>query len=192
MKLFSYMMIKRLLDIIFSSILFSLFIPIMLLSMVLIKIESKGPAIFFDIRVGLSGKAFNLYKLRTMYQNSHRGFVVDNDPRVTKIGTILRKASLDEIPQLINVLKGDMSLVGPRPDILKNYQKYDEKIKKRLNLRPGITGWAQVNGRSRISWDERYRFDLEYIDNVSFRFDLKIVLLTIKNVILMKNINLPA
>jgi len=192
MRLLSYNMIKRLLDIIFSSILFSLFIPVMLLSMLLIKIESKGPAIFFDIRVGLSGKAFNLYKLRTMYQNSHRGFVVDNDPRVTKIGTILRKASLDEIPQLINVLKGDMSLVGPRPDILKNYQKYDEKIKKRLNLRPGITGWAQVNGRSRISWDERYRFDLEYIDNVSFRFDLKIVLLTIKNVILMKNINLPA
>ena len=192
MRLLSYNMIKRLLDIIFSSILFSLFIPVMLLSMLLIKIESKGPAIFFDIRVGLSGKAFNLYKLRTMYQNSHRGFVVDNDPRVTKIGTILRKASLDEIPQLINVLKGDMSLVGPRPDILKNYQKYDEKIKKRLNLRPGITGWAQVNGRSRISWDERYRFDLEYIDGVSFCFDLKIVLLTIKNVILMKNINLPA
>jgi undecaprenyl phosphate N,N'-diacetylbacillosamine 1-phosphate transferase len=85
-----------------------------------------------------------------------------------------------------------MSLVGPRPDIVKNYQKYDEKTKKRLTLRPGITGWAQVNGRSKISWDERYRFDLEYIDNVSFRFDLKILLLTIKNVFLMKNINLPA
>jgi lipopolysaccharide/colanic/teichoic acid biosynthesis glycosyltransferase len=160
--------------------------------MVLIKIESKGPAIFLDIRIGLSGNAFNLYKLRTMYQNSPRGFVVDNDPRVTKIGSILRKASLDEIPQFINVLNGEMSLVGPRPDTLKNYQKYDEKIKKRLTLRPGITGWAQVNGRSRISWDERYRFDLEYINNVSFRFDLKILLLTIKNVFLMKNINLLA
>ena len=125
-----------------------------------------------------------------MYQNSPRGFVLDNDPRVTKIGSVLRKASLDEIPQFINVLKGEMSLVGPRPDILKNYQKYNEKIKKRLTLRPGITGWAQVNGRSKISWDERYRFDLEYIDNVSFRFDLKILLLTIKNVFLMKNINL--
>ena len=191
MKLLSYMMIKRLLDIIFSSLLFSLFMPIMLLSMVLIKIESKGPAIFFDIRVGLSGKAFVLYKLRTMYSNSPRGFVVDKDPRVTKIGGILRKASLDEIPQLINVLKGDMSLVGPRPDIIKNYQKYDEMIKKRLNLRPGITGWAQVNGRSRISWDDRYSFDLEYIDGVSFLFDLKILLLTIKNVFLMKDINLP-
>jgi lipopolysaccharide/colanic/teichoic acid biosynthesis glycosyltransferase len=191
MKLLSYLMIKRLLDIFFSSILFSLFIPIMLLSMVLIKIESKGPALFLDIRIGFRGKAFNLYKLRTMYQNSPRGFVIDNDPRVTKIGSILRKASLDEIPQFINVLKGEMSLVGPRPDILKNYQKYDEKIKKRLTLRPGITGWAQVNGRSKISWDERYRFDLDYIDNVSFRFDLKILLLTIKNVFLMKNINLP-
>jgi len=192
MKLLSYLMTKRLLDVILSSILFSLFIPIMLLSMVLIKIESKGPALFLDRRIGLRGNAFNLYKLRTMYQNSPRGFVLDNDPRVTKIGSILRKASLDEIPQFINVLKGEMSLVGPRPDIVKNYQKYDEKTKKRLTLRPGITGWAQVNGRSRISWDERYRFDLEYIDNVSFRFDLKIVLLTIKNVILMKNINLPA
>ena len=192
MKRLSYLMIKRLLDVILSSILFSLFIPIMLLSMVLIKIESKGPALFLDRRIGLRGNAFNLYKLRTMYQNSPRGFVLDNDPRVTKIGSVLRKASLDEIPQFINVLKGEMSLVGPRPDILKNYQKYNEKIKKRLTLRPGITGWAQVNGRSRISWDKRYRFDLEYIDNVSFRFDLKIVLLTIKNVILMKNINLPA
>lgn len=190
MKLFSYLMLKRLLDIIFSSILFSLSLPVMLLSMVLIKIESKGPAIFLDIRIGLRGNAFNLYKLRTMYQNSPRGFAVDKDPRVTKIGSILRKASLDEIPQFINVLKGEMSLVGPRPDTLKNYQKYDEKIKKRLTLRPGITGWAQVNGRSRISWDERYHFDLEYIDNVSFRFDLKILLLTIKNVFLMKNINL--
>ena len=192
MKLLSYLMIKRLLDVILSSILFSLFIPIMLLSMVLIKIESKGPALFLDRRIGLRGNAFNLYKLRTMYQNSPRGFVLDNDPRVTKIGSVLRKASLDEIPQFINVLKGEMSLVGPRPDILKNYQKYNEKIKKRLTLRPGITGWAQVNGRSKISWDERYRFDLEYIDNVSFRFDLKILLLTIKNVFLMKNINLPA
>ena len=192
MKLLSYLMIKRLLDVILSSILFSLFIPIMLLSMVLIKIESKGPALFLDRRIGLRGNAFNLYKLRTMYQNSPRGFVLDNDPRVTKIGSVLRKASLDEIPQFINVLKGEMSLVGPRPDIVKNYQKYDEKTKKRLTLRPGITGWAQVNGRSKISWDERYRFDLEYIDNVSFRFDLKILLLTIKNVFLMKNINLPA
>ena len=192
MKRLSYLMIKRLLDVILSSILFSLFIPIMLLSMVLIKIESKGPALFLDRRIGLRGNAFNLYKLRTMYQNSPRGFVLDNDPRVTKIGSVLRKASLDEIPQFINVLKGEMSLVGPRPDILKNYQKYNEKIKKRLTLRPGITGWAQVNGRSKISWDERYRFDLEYIDNVSFRFDLKILLLTIKNVFLMKNINLPA
>ena len=192
MKLLSYLMIKRLLDVILSSILFSLFIPIMLLSMVLIKIESKGPALFLDRRIGLRGNAFNLYKLRTMYQNSPRGFVLDNDPRVTKIGSVLRKASLDEIPQFINVLKGEMSLVGPRPDILKNYQKYNEKIKKRLTLRPGITGWAQVNGRRKISWDDRYRFDLEYIDNVSFRFDLKILLLTIKNVFLMKNINLPA
>ena len=191
MKLLSYLMIKRLLDVILSSILFFLFIPIMLLSMMLIKIESKGPALFLDRRIGLRGNAFNLYKLRTMYQNSPRGFVLDNDPRVTKIGSILRKASLDEIPQFINVLKGEMSLVGPRPDTLKNYQKYDEKIRKRLTLRPGITGWAQVNGRSRISWDERYHFDLEYIDNVSFRFDLKILLLTIKNVFLMKNINLP-
>jgi lipopolysaccharide/colanic/teichoic acid biosynthesis glycosyltransferase len=192
MKLLSYLMTKRLLDVILSSILFSLFIPIMLLSMVLIKIESKGPALFLDRRIGLRGNAFNLYKLRTMYQNSPRGFVLDNDPRVTKIGSVLRKASIDEIPQFINVLKGEMSLVGPRPDIVKNYQKYDEKTKKRLTLRPGITGWAQVNGRSKISWDERYRFDLEYIDNVSFRFDLKILLLTIKNVFLMKNINLPA
>ena len=192
MKRLSYLMIKRLLDVILSSILFSLFIPIMLLSMVLIKIESKGPALFLDRRIGLRGNAFNLYKLRTMYQNSPRGFVLDNDPRVTKIGSILRRASLDEIPQFINVLKGELSLIGPRPEILKNYQKYDEKIKKRLTLRPGITGWAQVNGRSKISWDERYRFDLEYIDNVSFRFDLKILLLNIKNVFLMKNINLTA
>jgi lipopolysaccharide/colanic/teichoic acid biosynthesis glycosyltransferase len=185
-------MIKRILDIILSSILFTLLLPIMLLSMVLIKIESKGPAFFFDTRVGLNGQIFGLYKLRTMYENSHRGFVVDKDSRVTKIGAVLRKASLDEIPQLINVLKGDMSLVGPRPDIVKNYQKYDETVKKRLNLRPGITGWAQVNGRNRISWDERYRFDLEYIDGISFFFDLKILLLTIKNVILLKDINLPA
>jgi lipopolysaccharide/colanic/teichoic acid biosynthesis glycosyltransferase len=190
MKSENYFTIKRFIDIVLAVVLIYVSLPILLLLMILIKNESRGASVFRDIRIGKNGKEFVLYKLRTMYENSPRGFVTDNDPRVTRIGKILRKSSLDEIPQFFNVFRGDMSFIGPRPDLVSNYRKYDDSIKRRLLLRPGITGWAQVNGRNQISWAERYIYDLEYIDKISFLFDLKIMYLTAKNIFLMKNINI--
>ncbi len=189
-KSVSYLTVKRFIDIVLSIFLIYLSWPIVILLLLLIKNESRGASIFRDIRIGRNGNEFVLYKLRTMYEKSHRGFVTDNDLRVTRIGKILRKSSLDEIPQFFNVFKGDMSFVGPRPDLLSNFRKYDNSIKRRLLLRPGVTGWAQVNGRNRITWDERYIYDLEYVDKISFLFDLKILYLTLKTVFLMKNINI--
>jgi lipopolysaccharide/colanic/teichoic acid biosynthesis glycosyltransferase len=185
-----YTHIKRLIDVSLSIILLFISIPFFIISFLLIKLESKGDVIFVDKRIGKGGKIFSIYKLRTMYLNSYRGFVTENDPRLTKFGAFLRKTSIDELPQLINVLKGDMSLIGPRPDLISNFKKYDDSIKRRLLLRPGITGWAQVNGRNSITWNERYIYDLEYVNKVSVLFDLKIWYLTLKIVLLMKNINI--
>jgi len=166
-----------------------------------IKLDSKGPVIFSQNRVGRNGRIFKCYKFRSMRQdaeelkkallsqNEMNGlmFKIDNDPRVTRVGKFLRKTSIDELPQFINVLKGDMSLVGTRPPTVDEYEKYQPEHKARVSMMPGLTGLWQVSGRSDIkNFDEVVKLDMQYIDNSSFWLDVKIILLTIKVVLFGK------
>lgn len=174
---------KRLFDFIVSLFAIILLSPLMLIISILIKKEDKGPAIFKQRRGGYKQKHFDIYKFRTMILNAENiglGYKTEeNDPRITKIGRTLRKYSLDELPQLFNVIKGDMSIVGPRPALTVQTDKYNEYQKRRLDVKPGITGLAQVNGRNILTWDERIKWDLEYVDNQSFIFDIKIIYKTV-------------
>ena len=177
-----YKYVKRLLDIIISlSALLVFSIPIILIS-IMIKKEDKGPVLFKQTRTGYKGKEFKLYKFRSM--------PIDNDVlnnksenKFTKIGTFIRKTSLDELPQFINILKGDMSLIGPRPWIVEYYQNFTDEQKKRVDVLPGITGLAQATGRNNISIFEKINYDLEYVNNYSLLMDIKVILLTIKTVL---------
>ena len=171
--------LKRLIDVLLSFVgLVLLAVPFAITALV-IKLSSKGPVIFRQPRAGKGGKPFTLYKFRTMVVGAKDGFVQNNDPRVTRVGRLLRMVSLDEIPQLWNIIRGDMSLVGPRPDRVFRAEKYDERVRRRLSVLPGIMGWAQLhNGRS-LSWEERYELDLEYVDNWSLWLDLKIMMFSL-------------
>ena len=190
--------IKRLLDII---LVLMLFLPLFLISILIaiaIKVDSKGPVLFKQKRLGRDGDIFNILKFRTMIENAENigpGLsTFEGDSRVTRVGAILRKTSLDEIPQLLNVLKGEMSIVGPRPPVPyhpREYSQYDEKQKKRFEVRPGITGYAQVKGRNSLTWDERIEFDLQYVNKQNLFLDIKIVLLTIIKVFKKENIHGP-
>ena len=157
-------------------------LPIFAVIGIFIKLDSKGPVFFIQERAGKDGKIFRAYKLRTMVDNAEKkglGFEVEkNDSRITCVGKYLRWG-IDELPQLINVFKGDMSLVGPRPTLLHQVKKYSEREKRRLEVKPGITGWALVNGRNRLSWPERIKLDIWYIDNWSIWLDLKILFKTV-------------
>jgi|SRR5690625_63375 len=174
---------KRLFDFLVSLFAVILLSPIMIIVIVLIKKEDKGPAIFKQKRGGYKQRHFNIYKFRTMVLNAENkglGYKIEeNDPRITKIGTTLRKYSLDELPQLFNVVKGDMSLVGPRPALTVQTDVYNNYQKKRLEVKPGITGLAQVNGRNSLCWDERIKWDVEYVENQSFLLDMRIIFSTI-------------
>ncbi|MEI3611392.1 sugar transferase [Pseudogracilibacillus sp. SO30301A] len=180
---------KRVFDILII-LLFSL--PTVLIGTIiaiLIKIDSKGSIFYKQERLGFKGKVFEIYKFRTMVENAENigsGIkTFQDDPRITTIGKFLRKTSLDEIPQLINVLKGDMSIIGPRPPVPyhpRKYQEYRKEQVKRFTVRPGITGYAQIKGRNNISWDERIVYDIEYVNNLSFLLDIKIFILTIVKV----------
>ena len=188
-----YLYIKRILDIILSIVILTVASPIMIITSVLIKLDSKGPIIFKQQRVGKNGKHFTIYKFRTMVEHAEKmGTGLDsyeNDPRVTRLGKALRNSSLDELPQLFNILKGDMSFIGPRPPVTYHPCKYDDypvKVKKRFEVRPGVTGYAQVNGRNELTWEEKFEYDLYYVDNISFILDLKIFILTIFKVIKME------
>ena len=188
-------LIKRLTDIIGSIICIIIFSPIMLTSAVLVKMTSKGPLIFKQERVGLHNKPFQMYKFRTMYvqteEEERKGWTQKNDPRVTKVGGFLRKTSLDEFPQLFNVLKGDMSLVGPRPERPQYVEKFREEIPRYMikhQVRPGMTGWAQVNGyRGDTSIRKRIEHDLYYIENWTLGLDIKILFLTVFKGFINKN-----
>ena len=177
-----YKYVKRLLDIIISlSALLVFSIPIILIS-IMIKKEDKGPVLFKQTRTGYKGKEFKLYKFRSM--------TIDNDVlnnksenKLTKIGTFIRKTSLDELPQFINILKGDMSLIGPRPWIVEYYQNFTDEQKKRVDVLPGITGLAQAEGRNNITIFEKINYDLEYVKNYSLLMDIKVIFLTIKTVL---------
>ena len=178
--------IKRILDIILSLIAIIVTLPIFLIVGILILIFIGQPAIFRQKRPGKNEKIFTMYKFRTMTNKKDEdGNLLPDELRLTKLGKFLRKTSLDEIPEFINILKGDMSLVGPRPLLVEYLPYYTEEEHHRHDVRPGLTGWAQANGRNLVNWDERFKLDLEYVNNVSLKMDIKVILKTI-NVVLKR------
>lgn len=185
-----YSKFKRFIDIIFSILLLTILSPILILILIFIFFDLKASPIFYQKRAGLHGKQFSVIKLKTMQNlKDGNGQLLPDDKRITKVGHFIRKYSLDEIPQLINVLKGDMSFLGPRPFLYEYMDVYTENEKKRHNVRPGISGWAQVNGRNTISWKEKFKLDIYYVENISLYLDLKILLLTFYKFFKVKDIN---
>lgn len=181
---------KRMFDIVFSFLLLILLFPIFFIIGILIKLDSEGPIIFKHKRLGKNCREIYVWKFRTMVKNAmQKGpqFTSFNDNRITKIGKFLRETSIDELPQLINVFKGDMSFIGPRPDIYT--ETPTEKQNKRSKVLPGITGLAQINGRSQLNSQKKEEYDLEYVKNISLLNDFKIIIKTIKVVLLKKGVN---
>ena len=185
-----YKFFKRLIDIICSLIGLILFSPILLVVALLIRINLGSQVFFTQTRLGKDGKEFKMIKFRTMKDSLDKfGQLLPDEQRLTKFGKILRSTSLDELPELINVLKGDMTLVGPRPLLVEYKELYSERQFRRHEVSPGITGWAQINGRNAISWNERFELDVWYVDNISFLLDMKILVMTILKVIKRDGIN---
>jgi sugar transferase EpsL len=181
---------KRTFDFISSLIGLTILFPILLVVSILIRINLGSPIIFTQQRPGLNGKPFKIYKFRSMTnETDNKGELLPNHLRMTKFGKLLRKLSLDELPQLFNVIKGDISLVGPRPLLMEYLELYSPEQSRRHDVRPGITGWAQVNGRNAISWDEKFEHDVWYVDNQSFLLDLKILFMTVKKVFVSEGVN---
>ena len=153
--------------------------PVLLVAAVAIKLDSRGPVIYRQRRVGLDGELFEMWKLRTMGHGAPLGGIWDpltkDDPRVTRVGALLRRTSLDELPNLVNVVRGEMAIVGPRPTISEQVEEYTPEQRRRLEVKPGLTGWAQVNGRASLPWEERIKLDVWYVDNRSPRLDLRIL-----------------
>lgn len=176
--------LKRLLDIILSFLGLLLLSPILLLVILLLAIANNGKPFFFQMRPGLHGNLFKIIKFKTMNDKKDtNGDLLNDNLRLTKVGNFVRKTSLDEIPQLINVLKGDMSLIGPRPLLPEYLPLYNDEQKKRHNVRPGITGWAQINGRNAINWQQKFEYDVWYVQHLSFKLDVKIIIKTIQKVL---------
>jgi len=174
---------KRIIDVLFSFLGLIVLSPVFIFVFVCLIIANSGKPFFFQARPGLNGKIFKIIKFKTMTdKRDSNGDLLPDSERLTIIGSFVRKTSLDEIPQLINVLKGDMSLIGPRPLLVQYLPLYNSKQARRHEVRPGITGWAQINGRNAISWDEKFNLDVWYVDNMKFSLDFKIFLLTIKKV----------
>lgn len=182
--------VKRLLDIVGALLMLILLFPVLLAIAILIKIKLGSPVIFKQQRAGLYGKPFYLYKFRTMTdERDENGELLPDHLRLTPFGQFLRKFSLDELPQLFNVLKGDLSLVGPRPLLMEYLELYTPEQARRHEVKPGITGWAQVNGRNAISWEEKFKLDVWYVDHQSFWLDLKILFLTMIKVLKSEGIS---
>ncbi len=175
-------MIRRAFDIVFSACALLLSAPVLLLAMLAIRLESPGPVIYRQRRSGLHGQPFDMLKLRTMVDGAEHvgaGLAVNaNDSRITRVGAFLRRTSLDELPNLLNVLRGEMSLVGPRPTLPAQVAQYTARQRMRLDVKPGITGWAQINGRTSLPWSERIELDLHYVEHRSLALDLQILLRT--------------
>lgn len=187
-----YKIFKRLFDITISMIGLIITSPILLITAIVIKLESPGPIIFKQERLGLNGKVFKIYKFRSMCVDAEKGGVYEKkgDPRVTKVGKFIRKTSIDEFPQFANILKGEMSLIGPRPALTYHpwpYNEYTEEQKRMFHVRPGVTGWAQVNGRKEVEWPTRIELNVEYVDKMSLYFDLMIFFKTIFKVLRMED-----
>lgn len=181
---------KPLIDFLLALFGLMLLSPLILLLFVFLKVANKGDAFFFQQRPGKNGKIFKIVKFKTMTdQRNAEGELLPDAQRLTKIGTFVRSTSLDEIPQLFNVLIGDMSLIGPRPLLTQYLHLYSDFQNRRHEAKPGITGWAQVNGRNAISWDKKFELDVWYVDHVSFFLDVKIIFKTIQKVIKSEGIN---
>lgn len=193
-----YKYIKRLIDIVISTLGLIILSPVFLIITILIKLESKGPVFFAHKRIGKNGKEFKLWKFRTMVPNAEEliktftpeqmkefkeNFKLEKDPRITRIGKVLRKTSLDELPQLINILKGELSIIGPRPVIGEELNKYGMNKEKFLSVTPGLTGYWAANGRSNTTYEQRMMMELYYVDNISLKLDIKIFLKTIVSVL---------
>lgn len=177
--------LKRLTDLIISLFLLILLSPILILCTLFIKLGDKGPIFYKQQRVGLNGSLFEILKFRSMNVNENRSIrqTFNTDPEVTWIGKVMRRTKIDELPQLINVVKGDMGLVGPRPCLIITYEEMPEWAKERFKVRPGMTGLAQINGNIFLSWEERWKYDIQYVKNLSILNDIKIVFKTILVVI---------
>ena len=180
-------MIRRAIDVAVSASVLALSAPLLALAALAIRLESRGPVIYRQRRIGLEGHPFDVLKLRTMVDGAEHigaGLAVDaDDARITRVGALLRRTSLDELPNLVNVLRGEMSLIGPRPTLPVQVEQYTERQRGRLAVRPGITGWAQVNGRASLPWAERIELDLYYIEHRSPALDLRIVRRTVAMVL---------
>jgi len=177
------LIIKRLFDILVSAVILLVFLPVWLLVALLVAVTSPGPVFFLQDRPGYKKKIFKIYKFRTMRPGSEKMVkgqeVMKDDARITAVGRFLRRSKIDEIPQILNVLKGEMSLVGPRPERVASLQDYDEEISKRLDMLPGMTGLAQVSGNIYLSLEDRYRLDVYYVEHFSLGLDLRIMLRTV-------------
>tara|TARA_B100000767_G_C19771049_1_gene540032 strand:- start:212 stop:847 length:636 start_codon:yes stop_codon:yes gene_type:complete len=182
--------IKRIFDFVFAFIGIIILLPMFVLLIILLSVVNLGNPFFFQLRPGKNRQLFKIIKFKTMNDNKNiDGVLLPNSERITTVGKIIRKLSLDEIPQLINIIKGEMSLIGPRPLLQEYLPLYDNVQKRRHDIRPGITGWAQINGRNSLSWSQKFEYDLYYVENVNFKLDLQILIKTFRNTILAKNIN---
>ena len=181
---------KRIFDLFLSLCAIVCLFPVILITAILIRVKLGSPVLFIQMRPGLKGREFKMIKFRTMLNAVDKnGNQLSDDIRMTSFGSFLRSASLDELPGLLNVLKGDMSLVGPRPLLVEYLPLYSDEQAKRHNVRPGITGWAQINGRNAISWEQKFKLDVWYVENQSFWLDIKILLLTVKKVFIKDGIS---
>ncbi len=182
--------IKRPMDFTLSLLALIVFSPLMFIIAIMVKIRLGGPVIFKQQRPGLNEKIFNLYKFRTMTnQKNEHGVLLPDEKRLTKFGKFLRSTSLDELPGLINILKGNLSIVGPRPLLVQYISLYNDEQRRRHEVRPGLTGMAQVNGRNALSWEQKFKYDIKYIDNISFTNDIKIIFMTFQKVFMREGIS---
>ena len=182
--------LKRLFDFMLSLAALFILWPVYIIVAVLVRVKLGSPVLFCQERPGLNEKVFKMYKFRTMTdKRDANGELLPDEVRLTKFGKLLRSTSLDELPELFNILKGDMSIVGPRPLLVKYLPLYNEEQKHRHDVRPGLTGLAQVNGRNAISWEQKFKYDVEYVRKVSFLLDIKIILLTVKKVLVRDGIS---
>ncbi len=181
---------KRIIDFLISIIGLVVLFPLLIVISIFLFFANSGSPFFFQNRPGKDGVVFKIVKFKTMNDKKDKdGNLCSDEIRLTKIGSFIRKTSLDELPQLINVLKGEMSLIGPRPLLTQYLHLYSDYQNRRHAVKPGITGWAQVNGRNAISWGEKFDYDISYVENISFFLDVKILFLTIKKVVLKEGIN---
>jgi lipopolysaccharide/colanic/teichoic acid biosynthesis glycosyltransferase len=171
--------LSRVLDVVVAAALLLVAAPLLALAALAIRLESRGPVFYRQLRVGRNGEPFELWKLRTMVPGAESMgagiYVLAGDPRITRTGRLLRRFSLDELPNLVNVLRGEMAIVGPRPTVQEQVDRYTDRQRRRLEVKPGITGWAQINGRTSLSWPERIELDVWYVEHRSMRLDLRIL-----------------